>query len=48
VHADPLLADKERFDPIKIFIKDHELRAKAEVLYSHAMEEGTFRAKGWA
>jgi DNA-binding response OmpR family regulator len=37
---------KNALIPVRIFIKDREIRAKAMVLYSHAMEEGTFREPG--
>jgi len=32
--------------PVRIFIKDHEITAKAEVLYSHVMKEGRFTVPG--
>jgi CheY-like chemotaxis protein len=37
---------KNALIPVRIFIKDREIRAKAVVLYSHVMEEGTFREPG--
>jgi CheY-like chemotaxis protein len=37
---------KNALIPVRIFIKDREIRAKAVVLYSHALEEGTFREPG--
>jgi len=37
---------KNALIPVSIFIKDREIRAKAVVLYSHVMEEGTFREPG--
>jgi two-component system chemotaxis response regulator CheY len=37
---------KNALIPVRIFIKDREIRAKAEVLYSHAMQKGTFREPG--
>jgi len=37
---------KNALIPVSIFIKDREIRAKAVVLYSHVMTEGTFREPG--
>jgi CheY-like chemotaxis protein len=37
---------KNALIPIRIYVKDHEIRVKAVVLYTHTIERGAFREPG--
>lgn len=42
----PVLGTKDAVTPVRIFIKDHEIKATAVVLYTHAQEDGAAREPG--
>jgi two-component system chemotaxis response regulator CheY len=44
----PVLRPKDAVTPVRIFIKDHEIKATAVVLYSHAPEGGAAGEAGMA
>jgi len=44
----PILRPKDAVTPVRIFIRDREIRAKAVVLYSHAPEGGAAGEPGMA